>query len=93
MISLPRSSPIVGRSTIGGRIVPDVPISCRIIARRAALDKPGMPVGRMVGHEVEQDLKPAPMGLRKQIVEISERAEARVDAAIIGDVVAEISHR
>jgi hypothetical protein len=33
------------------------------------------------------------MGLRKQIVEIVERAEARIDAAIIGDVIAEISHR
>jgi hypothetical protein len=31
------------------------------------------------------------MGLRKQIVEIGECAEARIDAAIIGDVVAEIS--
>ena len=33
------------------------------------------------------------MGLRKQIVEIGECAEARIDAAIIGDVIAEIGHR
>ena len=52
-----------------------------------------MPVGRVVGHEVEQDLEPARMGLRQQIVEIGERAEARIDAAIIGDVIAEIGHR
>ena len=33
------------------------------------------------------------MGLRQQIVEIGERAEARIDVAIIGDVIAEIGHR
>jgi len=33
------------------------------------------------------------MGLRKQIVEIGERAEARIDATRVGDVVAEIGHR
>ena len=33
------------------------------------------------------------MSLRKQVVEIGERAKPRIDAAIIGDVVAEIGHR
>src|SRR5882762_9511612 len=33
------------------------------------------------------------MGLRKQIVEIGERAKARIDAAIIDDIIAKIGHR
>ena len=52
-----------------------------------------MLVGGVVGHEVEQNLEPPPMGLHQQIVEIGQRAEARIDVAIVGDVIAEINHR
>jgi hypothetical protein len=52
-----------------------------------------MPVGRVIRNEVEQDLEPARMRLRQQVVEVREHAEARIDAAIVGDVVAEIRHR
>jgi hypothetical protein len=47
----------------------------------------------VVGHEVEQNLKPPLMGLHEQIVEVCQRAEAWIDVAIVGDVVAEINHR
>jgi hypothetical protein len=35
-----------------------------------------MPVGCVIGHEVEQNLEPASMGLSKELVEIGKRAEA-----------------
>jgi len=66
-----------GRAAIGGRIAPDVPVAFWIVARGTALDEPEMPVGRVVGHEVKQDLEPARMGLHKQFIEIGECAEAR----------------
>ena len=47
----------------------------------------------MVGHEVEQNLKPPPMGLHKQVVEVCQRTEAWIDVAIVGNVIAEINHR
>lgn len=50
-------------------------------------------VRSVIGHKIEQNLKPATMGLREQIVEIVKAAEARIDAAIVGNVVAVISHR
>ena len=52
-----------------------------------------MLVGGVVGHEVEQNLKPPPMGLHQQVVEVSQRAEAWIDVAIVGNVIAEINHR
>src|SRR5205823_14974338 len=36
--------PIIGRLTVGLSIVPDVPISFRILSRRFRLSEPGMPV-------------------------------------------------
>jgi hypothetical protein len=47
----------------------------------------------VVGHEVEQNLKPPPMGLHQQVVEICQVAEAWIDVAIVGNVIAEINHR
>ena len=42
---------------------------------------------------VDDDLQPERMRARDQRVEIGERAEDRIDVAIIGDVIAEILHR
>src|ERR1035437_108687 len=52
------ADPIVGRSTIGRRIVPDVPISFRIIARRAALDKQGCRSDVWLGTKSSRILSP-----------------------------------
>ena len=87
------AEPVVGRPAVGRRIAPDVPVAFRIVARGAALDEPGMLVGRVVGHEVEHQLEPARVRCREQRVEIGERAEQRIDVAVVGDVVAEIGHR
>jgi hypothetical protein len=48
-------------SAIWGDIVPDVPVPFRIFAEGAALYKPGMLVGSVVGHEIEQNLDAACM--------------------------------
>ena len=52
-----------------------------------------MLVRGVVRHEVEDELHAARMRLGDQPVEVGERAEDRIDAAVIGDVVAEIGHR
>ena len=46
-----------------------------------------------LGTKSRMSFRPAPMRSRDQRVEIGQRAEERVDAAVIGDVVAEIGHR
>src|SRR4029078_4495759 len=61
--------------------------------RGAALDKPRMLIGRGVRNEVENDLKAARMCLFDGAIEICKRSEDRIDAAIMGDVVAEVRHR
>ena len=52
-----------------------------------------MLVGGVVRHEVEDQLEAARVRVGEQRVEIGQRAEQRIDVAIIGDVVAEIGHR
>src|SRR6266446_9316684 len=67
--------PIVGRAAIRRRIAPDVPVTLRIVARTPAFDEPGMLVGGMVWHEVEDDFEPASMRSVYQRVEVRHRAE------------------
>src|SRR5262245_27015727 len=52
-----------------------------------------MPVRGVVGDEVENSLEAATVRFADQTVEIGKRAEQRIDAAIIRNVVAEIGHR
>jgi hypothetical protein len=85
--------PVIGRTAIGRCIAPDVPVALWVIARGAALREPGMAVGGMVRHEVEDDLQPEPVRRLEQRVEIGHAAEQGIDADVVGDVVAEIGHR
>ena len=85
--------PIVGRSAAGGRVAPQVPVAFRVVAAGPAFSKPGMPLGRMVRHEIEDDLQATPVCRLHQRVEIRQGPEHRVDAAVIRYVVAEIGHR
>ena len=87
------ADPIIRWTAIPGGIAPDVPVAFWIVARRATLDEPGVLIGCVVWHEVQQNLEPSRMSLRKQIVEIGERSEQRVHIAIVRDVVAKIGHR
>ena len=52
-----------------------------------------MLVGGVVGHEVEDHFQAARMRVGQQGVEVGQRAEQRIDVAIVGDVVAEVGHR
>ena len=45
-------------------------------------------IGRVVRHEVDDDADAAAVRLREHRVEVAERAEERVDVAVVGDVVA-----
>ncbi len=85
--------PVVGRRAIGTRIAPHVPVAALVGAARAARAEPGMLVGGVAADEVDQHLEAEHMRARDQPVEILQRAEHRVDRAVIGDVVAEIAHR
>ena len=51
-----------------------------------------MLVGRVIGDQIENHTDAARVRVREQPVEIGERAEERVDVAVIGDVVAEVFH-
>ena len=53
----------------------------RIDPRGAALDEPGMLIGGMVGHEVEDQLEPVRMRGRSRRIEIRQRPEQRIDIA------------
>jgi hypothetical protein len=67
------------RRTVG----PDVPVA--VLA-----EEPGMPVARVVRDQVEQDADPAPPGLGDEEVDVVQRAEVRMDARVIRDVVAPV---
>src|SRR5205823_11402863 len=47
----------------------------------------------MIGHQIQQDLQPAVVPGGEQAVEIRERAEPRIDADIIRNVITEVEHR
>ena len=51
-----------------------------------------MLVGAVIGDEVEEELQAASVDGGDQTLEVVERAEERVDAGVIGDVVAEVGH-
>src|SRR5579883_2317771 len=86
-------NPIVGRRSVRPWIAPDVPVSFASGAGASALDEPRMLIGSMVRNEIEDDFQAEPMRLFDQSVELRQRSKDRRDAAIIGDVVAEIRHR
>jgi hypothetical protein len=52
-----------------------------------------MPVGRVIDDEVEHDPDAAALGLVQELHEVAERAVARVDAVVVGDVVAVVPVR
>ena len=53
--------------------------------------EPDVLVGRVVGHEVDDDADAACVRLGDHGVEVGERAEERVDVAVVGDVVAGVA--
>ena len=85
--------PVARRPAVRRRIAPDVPVALWIVARTPAFDEPGMLIGGMVGHEIEDDSEPSGMRGVCQRLEVGHRAEQRIDPCVIGDVITEIGHR
>ncbi len=52
-----------------------------------------MVTGGVVGHPVEQEAHSSVVKTGEQVVEVGVGPEHRVDAAVVGDVVAEVAHR
>ncbi len=85
--------PVVRRGAVGLRILPHIPVRIRIVAGLPALREPVMCVGRMGVDLIDDDLEAEPVGLCQQGVKVRQRAEDRVDIAIVRHVIAEIAHR
>ena len=85
--------PVRGRRAVGLGIGPDIPVGLGVIAAGAAFAKPVMLVRSVRIDLVDQYLEAEFMGPGDDCVEVFQRAEDRVDIAIIRYVVAEILHR
>ena len=85
--------PVVGRRSVGLAVAPDVPVALRIAARCAAFEKPRMPLGGVIGNEIEDDFYFARVRCGNEPVEVFQRSEQRIDIAVVADVVSEIRHR
>ena len=84
--------PIIGRAAVGLGIGPDIPVGLRIGAAGPALCKPTVLIGTMGIDLINGDLQAQCVRAGNERVEIGERAEDRIDVAIIGDIIAEIAH-
>src|SRR3546814_16220114 len=68
-------------------------IGVRPLAPRAARSEPLMLIRGVRPDLIDEHLEPQRVCVGDQRVEIRERAEDRVDIAVIGDVITEIGHR
>ncbi len=85
--------PVRGRefAVLAAAVPEDVPVAGgRAGAGAQGLLEPDVLVRGVVGHDVDDDLQAEAVGLGDQGVEVVERAEAWVDAARVGDVVAAV---
>ena len=81
--------PVVGRRAVGRAVAEEV--AGALGAARAGGQRglePLVLVGGVVGHQVDDHPQAELVGLRDQRVGVGERAEERVDVAVVGDVVA-----
>ena len=69
-------------------VLPDVEVAVGIRAGLAALDEPGVLVGRVVDDKVHDELDARFMCRLQQGVKVCHRAEVLHDGAVVGDVVA-----
>jgi hypothetical protein len=75
--------PVARRRAVGFGIGPDVPVALGVVAARAALLEPGMLVRGVRNHLVDHYPQAEPVRLGDDRVEVGERAEHRIDAAIV----------
>ena len=88
-----RGLPVGGR-VVGRALVPQVPGPLGAAGRRRPRgQEPGVLVAGVVGHPVEQHPQAPVVGLADQGVDRGQRAEQRVDVAVVAHVVAVVGHR
>ena len=89
-------SPIRRRmpTVLAGTVAEDIPISCSRTGRSCErLFEPGVAVGSVIRDDVDDDLDAHPVGIVGERVEDRQRSKARVDIAVVGDVVAAVGER
>jgi len=59
----------------------------------ASASEPGVPAGRVVRDDVDDDLDPPGVQPRGHLVEVGQRAEPRVHVAVVVDVVPAVGQR
>ncbi len=84
--------PVIGRTTIRSRVAPDVPVAFLVGAAGTRLLKPGMLIGGVIGHKVQDDLEVALVGLVQQGVQVLQGSEERMDIGVIANIIAKIGH-
>ena len=76
----------------GGLLLrPDVPVAILRVGIAARLLEPRVLVGGVVDDEVDDHADAALLGRVGELDEVAERAVARVDAVVVGDVVAVVA--
>ena len=85
--------PVVGRRAVVARVSPHIPVCARVVLAGAALDEPRVLIGCVREHLVDHDFQAQAVRVAHQFAKVIERAEERVDVAVIADVVTEVFHR
>ena len=84
-----RGLPVIGRRSVGLGLGPDVPVGLGSLAGGGAFLEPGMLVGGVRPHLIDDDLQVQRVGLLNDGVEVGQGPEQGIDhRAIVGDVVA-----
>ena len=85
--------PVIGGRTIRLGIGPHVPVGFRILAALTAFDEPGVFIGSVRQHLVDDHLQTQRMCTVHQRAEIVQCPEDRIDRPVVRDVVTEVVHR
>src|ERR1700722_15947190 len=73
-------------------VSPQIPVSLGTLPRGTGIGKPWVLTRGMVRHEIENHPQAPPVCFFQEAIEVGHRPEDWIDAAIIGNVVAEVSH-
>ena len=77
---------------VGGPLLrPDIPVAIFRFRIAPRLLKPGMLVGGVIDDEIDQHADAALRGAVRELDEIAERPVSRIDAVVVGDVVAVVA--
>src|SRR5215813_11988506 len=86
------TDPVVGWSTMRRWVVPQIPITLRVLPRGPRGHEPGMLIRRMIRDIVQEDFELTPMGLGHKLIKVFQGTKEGVDIRVVRDIVAKISH-